>query len=195
MEETSPAKLICAIVLTPIFVLSLIFLLLWLSLHPHRPKFHIHEFSVPGLNQTNGFENATITFNVTVRNTNRNFRINYESLNGSVYYKDDEVGSVTLLSSFDQGEKNTTILQHELSGSMSLSTLNNKRWMEFVNDRTKETVIFYLRFTSIIHYEKSVWDRKHHQMHANCDAGVDSNGFLLPNFKDKRCIVHFGRLF
>lgn len=195
MEETSPAKLICAILSTPIVVLSLIFLLLWLSLHPHRPKFHIHEFLVPGLNQTNGFENATITFNVTVQNMNRNFRINYESLNGSVYYKGDEVGSVTLLSRFDQGRRNTTILQHELSGSMSMSTVNNKHWMEFVNDRTKGTVIFDLRFTSIIHYKKSVWDRKHHRMHANCDAGVDSNGFLLPNFKDKRCIVHFSGVF
>lgn len=191
MEETSPAKLICSIVLTPIIVLSLIFLLLWLSLHPHRPTFHIHEFSVPGLNQTNGFENATITFNVTVRNTNRNSRIDYDSLNGSVYYKDDEVGSVPAQSSFHQGTKNSTVIQYELLGSMSMSTVNNQRWVEFVNDRMNGTVIFDLRFTSIIQYKKTMWDRKHHRMHTNCAAGVDSDGFLLPSFKDKRCIVHF----
>lgn len=188
-KETAPARLMCAIFLTPIIALGLIFLILWLGLRPHAPKFHIHEFSVPGLSlgQPNGFQNASVSFNVSARNPNRRVRILYESLDGSVYYRDYQVGSVPLLNSFKQDPKNTTTLRYELSGAMMMSTVSNQSWAEFTNDRARGTVIFRLQFKSVIQYQKSMWDLRHHRMHANCDVGVGSDGLILPNFRGKKC--------
>lgn len=192
MQETPPARLICAIFLTPIIALGLIFLILWLGLRPHAPIFHVHEFSVPdfSLGQPDGFQNASVSFNVTARNPNRRVRILYESLDGSVYYKDYQVGSVPLLDSFKQDPKNTTALQRELSGTMMTSAVGNQSWAEFMNDRAQGKVIFGLQFKSVIQYKKSMWDLRHRRMHANCDVGVGLDGLILPDFKGKRCVIH-----
>lgn len=190
-QETTPAKLICAIFLTPIIVLGLIFLILWLGLRPHAPKFHIQDFSVPDLGQPNGFEIANITFNVTVRNPNRRVRIHYDYMDGSVHYKDQLLGSTPiLLNSFNQEPKITTTLQGVLSGTIIISTANNQSWVALINDRAQGTVIFSLQFKSIIKFKRTIWDSRHRRMHANCDVGVGMDGLMLPNFKGKRCAVH-----
>ncbi|KAL5773360.1 hypothetical protein ACOSQ2_013284 [Xanthoceras sorbifolium] len=190
-QHSSPAKLILAIFFTPLFVIGLILLIVWLGLHPHRPSFHIKHFSVPGLAQLNGSENANITFNVTIRNPNRRTWIHYESLDGSVYYKGQQVGVMPLLYSFNQGPKNTTILQQVFLGrTVTVSTANNKRWMEIMNDPTEGKMIYRLRLASIIQFKKSIWDKKHHRMHADCDVGIGPDGFILPSYVNNRCPVH-----
>ncbi|KAJ0080986.1 hypothetical protein Patl1_11043 [Pistacia atlantica] len=190
MSLRRPTKLICAIILVPLLILGLIFLLSWLNLHPHSPKFHIQEFSIPGLGQTNGFANADITFNVTVRNPNRHIWIYYESMHGAIYYKDQRVGVIPILESYDQKPKSTITLKHVLSGNMSIATMNTQRWMQFMNDRVKGRVMFSLRLTSTFKYKKSMWDKKKHTLRANCNVEVGQNGLILPSNKDKKCSLH-----
>ncbi|PQQ02166.1 protein YLS9 [Prunus yedoensis var. nudiflora] len=92
---TRVSKLFCTIFLGLLLILGLIAFILWLSLRPHRPRFHIHAFTVPGLNQETGFANAEITFNATARNANHDIGIYYDSMDGSVYYKDQRIGSIS----------------------------------------------------------------------------------------------------
>lgn len=187
---TRVSKLICAIFLAFLLVVGMITFILWLSLRPHRPRFHIHAFSVPGLSQATGFENAEITFNVTARNANHNIGIYYDSMDGAVYYKDQRIGSIaSLLPPFYQGPKNTTIVQGTFSGA-SL-TVNSERWTEFMNDRAKGMVVFRLDLTSTIRFKISTWNSKRHRVHANCDVGVGQDGLILASSKDKRCPVYF----
>ncbi|TXG47105.1 hypothetical protein EZV62_026399 [Acer yangbiense] len=185
-QQSSPAKLILANFLTTIFVVGLILFLLWLGLHPHFPSFQIQSFSVPGLDQLNGFRNVNITFNVTVRNPNRSTWIHYESIDGSVYYKDQKVGVKPLLYSFNQPPKSTTILQQVFGGTVA----NNHRWMEIMNDRTEGTVKFSVRLASFIRFKKSIWDRRHHRMHAECDIDVGPDGLILPSSVHDGCPVN-----
>ncbi|KAL5773359.1 hypothetical protein ACOSP7_012951 [Xanthoceras sorbifolium] len=187
----SKKKLTCAIILTPILALGLIFLILWLSLRPHQPKFYLQEFSIPGLGQTNGFENSHIAFNVTARNSNRRFWIFYEGLRGSVYYKDHRVVVEPILGSYYQEPKNTTALQKVMIGTMTMSTVDSQRWMEFTSDRVKGTVMFSLRFTSDVKYRKSIWDKTEHRMRVKCVVGVGRDGSMLPYFRGKKCHVQF----
>ncbi|KAF2303644.1 hypothetical protein GH714_020562 [Hevea brasiliensis] len=79
---TRVSKLICAIFLIILLVVGIVFFILWLSLRPHRPRIFIQDFSVPGLGQPNGFENALITFNVTARNSNQHIGFHYDNVEG-----------------------------------------------------------------------------------------------------------------
>ncbi|KAG4998410.1 hypothetical protein JHK82_029193 [Glycine max] len=181
---TRVSKMICATFLGLLFIVGLITFILWLSLRPHRPRFHIQEFNLPGLTQNSGFENAVITFKVSARNSNQNIGVYYESMDGAVYYRDQKIGSKPLLYPFYQQPKNTTEVDGDLSGATL--TVSSQRWSEFQSDRADGSVVFRLELTSVIRFKISTWDSKRHTMHANCNVGVGPDGSLLTLYKDKR---------
>ncbi|XVF25976.1 hypothetical protein REPUB_Repub13aG0260500 [Reevesia pubescens] len=182
-------KILCAIFLSVLLVIGIVFFILWLSLRPHRPRFYMIEFNVPGLAQPSGFENAQIIFNVTARNSNQHIGIYYDSMDGSVFYKDQQIGKTPLLDPFYQEPKTTTIVYATL-GAATL-TVNSNRWNEFMNDRQQGTVLFRLEITSVIRFKVSTWGSKHHKMHVNCDVAVGPDGSILPSWKNRRCPVYF----
>lgn len=110
-------------------------------------------------------------------------------MDGSVFYKDQKIGSTPLLFPFYQQPKNTTDVIGVLSGATL--TVNNQRWTEFLSDRSRGSVVFRLELTSTIRFKVSTWDSKDHRMHANCDVGVGPDGAILALYKDKRCSVYF----
>lgn len=186
---TRVSKLICAVFLGLLFIVGIITFILWLSLRPHRPRFFIHHFSILGLGLDNGYKNPEIVFNVTARNSNLNIGIYYDSMVGSVYYKNQKIGSTPLLDEYYEGPKTTKVLTAALSGG----TLNvdRHRWMEFTKERSKGAVGFRLEISSTIRFRISAWDSKRHGMHANCDVSVGRDGLILPSSKDVRCPVYF----
>ncbi|KAJ6292241.1 hypothetical protein OIU77_009576 [Salix suchowensis] len=187
--STRISKILCGIFLTLLFVTGIAAFISWLSLRPHRPRIYISSFSIPGLDQSNGFENAEIRFNVTARNANRAVGYYYDSVEAFVYYRDQAIGSTPLVDSFYQEPKNTTILYKVLKGATL--DVNNDRWKEFRNDRALGTVVFRLDVTAMIRFKVSTWDSKHHRMHANCDVAVGRDGSILATSKNKRCPVYF----
>ncbi|CAL0320708.1 unnamed protein product [Lupinus luteus] len=186
---TRVSKIICTIFLGLLFIAGLIAFILWLSLRPHRPRFFIHDFSVPGLAQESGFENAQITFNVTARNSNQQVGVYYESMVGSVFFQEQKIGSMPLLFPFYQEPKNTTVVDGVLSGATL--TVNSERWGEFQGERVHGSVVFRLELTSVIEFHIHTWGSKRHTMHANCDVGVGPDGYILLAYRDKRCPVYF----
>lgn len=183
-------KALCVIFLSLLLVVGIIMFILWLSIRPHRPRFHIHEFSIPGLAQANGFENAELTFNVTARNPNQYIGIYYNATEAIVYYKDQQVGATPFAEPFYQEPKNTTVLDATLSGATL--TVNSQRWTEFLNDRAQGSVAFRLEIKSSIRFKVSTWwESKRHTMHANCDAIVGQDGELLATSQNKRCAMYF----
>ncbi|KAJ0018730.1 hypothetical protein Pint_10875 [Pistacia integerrima] len=187
---TRVSKTLCVIFLSLLLIVGIIMFILWLSLRPHRPRFHIHEFSIPGLAQATGFENAELNFNVTARNPNQHIGIYYSSTEAFVYYKDQRVGATPLAEPFYQEPKNTTIMAATLSGATL--TVNSQRWTEFMNDRAQGRVAFRLEIVSSIRFKVSTWwESKHHRMHANCDAIVGQDGLLLATSTNKRCTMYF----
>ncbi|PON41041.1 Late embryogenesis abundant protein [Parasponia andersonii] len=187
---TRVSKLICGIFLSLLLLVGIITFILWLSLRPHRPRFHIHEFSVPGLSQENGFENARISFNASARNSNQNIGLRYDSMNGSVYYRDQKIGSTPLIPEpFYQEPKSTRDIIGAFSGATL--TVNSQRWKEFMNDRARGTVVFRLEFASTIRFRVSSWESKRHRMYANCDVDVGPDGLILPISKNRKCPVYF----
>ncbi|XVE87846.1 hypothetical protein DITRI_Ditri19aG0020900 [Diplodiscus trichospermus] len=186
---TRVTKTLCAIFLSLLLVVGIVFFILWLSLRPHRPRFHIVDFTVPGLAQPSGFEKVQITFNVTARNSNEHIGIYYDSMVGSVFYKDQQIGSTPLKDPFYQESKTTTIV-YGTFGAATL-TVNSNRWNDFMNARQQGTVVFRLEITSVIRFKVSTWDSKHHKVHVSCDVAVGPDGLILPAWKNRRCPVYF----
>lgn len=178
------SKLICAVFLGFLLLVGILTFVLWLSLRPHRPRFYVHEFSVPGLDQATALKNVEISFNVTVRNPNQNIGIFYDFMNGSIYYNDQQIGTKPLLFPFYQEPKNTTVVADFI-------TVSSQRETELMGDLAAGKVVFRLQITSTIRFKISTWDSKHHRAHASCDISVGRDGTILPISKDKRCPVYF----
>ena len=186
---TRVSKIVCGIFLTLLFIVGIAAFIAWLSLRPHRPRIHIRNFLIPGLDQPTGFDNAEIIFNVTARNSNQVIGYYYDSVEAFVHYRNQVIGYAPLVDSFYQEPKNTTILYKVLSGA----TLNvtSDRWSEFRNDRALGTVVFRLDVTGMVRFKVSTWDSKRHRMHSNCEIGVSPDGSILASYKNKRCPVYF----
>ncbi|CAN8277134.1 unnamed protein product [Cochlearia groenlandica] len=184
--STRISKFICAMFLLILFFVGVIAFILWLSLRPHRPRFHIQDFVVQGLDQP---EAARFAFNVTILNPNQHMGVYFDSMDGFIYYKDQRVGSSPLLDPFFQQPSNTTIVTRTLTGA-SLN-VNSNRWTEFSNDRALGTIGFRLDIVSNIRFKLHRWISKHHRMHSNCEIVVGRDGLILPKFNHKRCPVYF----
>lgn len=183
------SKLICAIFLTFFFIVMVVAFILWLSLRPHRPRFHVQEFSIPALAQQGGFQNAQIIYNVTARDVNQNMGVYYDSMQLTVFYEDQRVGGSPVLFPFYQKPKNTTVIAGELGGATL--TVTSQRWQQFMADLGRGEVVFQLHFTSTIRFRIWSWDSKHHKMHVHCPVGVGPDGLILPTYKDRRCPLYF----
>ncbi|KAD7117942.1 hypothetical protein R6Q59_005037 [Mikania micrantha] len=186
---TRVTKLICAVFLSIFFTVGLVTFILWLSLRPHRPRFHIHEFTFPSLTEPNGFSTAQITFNLTARNPNLEIGIYYDTVNLTLYYRDQTIAQTPLLFPFYQSPKNTAIIY----GTLSRPTLkiDKARWMQFLAARKQGAVAFRVDVVSSIRFKVSTWDSRRHKMHANCEIRVGSNGMLVAADKGKKCPVYF----
>nr|GEV08774.1 NDR1/HIN1-like protein 10 [Tanacetum cinerariifolium] len=188
---TRVSKLLCAVFLGILFIVGIVLFILWLGLHPHRPRFYIHEFSIPslGLADTNGFSTAQVTLNLTARNLNIEIGIYYDTMNLTLYYKDQTIAETPLLSPFYQFPKNTAIIY----GTLSRPTLkiDKARWMQFLAARKCGEVSVKLDAASLIRFKVKTWGSRRHKMHANCEIRVGLNGMLLPSDKGKRCPFYF----
>ncbi|KAF8410686.1 hypothetical protein HHK36_003219 [Tetracentron sinense] len=149
---TRVSKFLCTLFLALLLVVGVICFIVWLSLRPHRPRFHVRDFSMPALSQETGFENPEISFNVSDRNPNQHIGIYYDSMDGSVYHRDRRIGATPLLFPFYQEPKNTTWVFGQLSGDTL--AINNNSWNNLMFDRAMGMVVFRLELTATIRFKK-----------------------------------------
>ncbi|XP_043696807.1 protein NDR1-like [Telopea speciosissima] len=191
---TRVSKFVCSIFLVLLLVLGVIFFILWLSLRPHRPRFQISTFSFPALAQDNGYDNAQVSFNITIRNANQNIGLYYYSMSSVLYYQDQRIGgaALPLPSAFPYYQEPKSTLS--INGQMSMPTtleITGDKWTALMAGRATGTVVFRLDLTSTIRFKLATWDSKHHKMHASCQISVGHDGMILTVSKDKRCPLYF----
>ncbi|XP_071709178.1 NDR1/HIN1-like protein 26 [Rutidosis leptorrhynchoides] len=188
--STRVSKLICAVFLSLLFIVGLISFILWLSLRPHRPRFHIHQFSFPSLAQENGFASAQATYNVTARNSNLNIGISYDTMHVTLYYHNQNIGEKPSLPAFYQSPKTSTIIQDTFVRPTLV--IDEALWAQIVADRMRGKVLFRLEVASAIKFKVMRWQSKWHKMHANCEIGVGPDGLLIASYTIPKCPVYFG---
>lgn len=184
------SKFVCAIFLFLLLILGIIAFILWLSLRPHRPRFHIQSFSFPALAQ-DAFPEPTVSFNVSDRNPNQNVGIYYDALGASLYYREKVVGAVPLPGTpFYQPPKNTTWMVGVMAGAGM--TVTEEVWRQMVAERVAGgRVMFRLEIVSAVHFKVSTWGSKRHRMHSSCDVEVGIDGQASAQSKEKRCSIYF----
>lgn len=181
-------KFICTIILSLLLIIGLVAFIVWLSLRPHRPRFHVVSFSIAGLlGQDNGFQNSAITFNVTIRNPNNEVDIYYDDMSGGVFYLDQQLASTTtLLLQFRQRRKNTTYVSGAFTG-VSLPGYGDS----FKQALATGKIVFRLELKTGIRFRIARWTTRHHRMHASCVVGVGPDGLMLSTYKGRRCSIYF----
>ncbi|VFQ81698.1 unnamed protein product [Cuscuta campestris] len=189
---TRTTKLVCAIVLGLLAIVTLITFVLWLSLRPHRPRVRVEDFSFPvssrsGSGPQQGAAAERINFNVTVRNSNQAIGIRYDAVTVAVTYEDQVIGNASFPKRFFQQPKNTTVFAGSMGGAAALN-----RTAGLVGGASRGLVLFRLEVTSGIRFKvASWWSTKQHRMHAKCMVGVGEDGNILPAYKDKICPLYF----
>ncbi|BAU02676.1 hypothetical protein VIGAN_11223800 [Vigna angularis var. angularis] len=106
-------RCICCTFITLVLLFIVFSIIFWIIISPSNVKFHVTDASITQFNLTN---NNTLYYNfkvnVTVRNPNNNIVVYYRRIKAIAWYKDNDFGRVTL-TPFDQGHKNTTVLQNQ----------------------------------------------------------------------------------
>ncbi|OAY64848.1 Protein NDR1 [Ananas comosus] len=180
------AQCVCSFLLTLLLIAGVIVFVLWLSLRPHRPRFHLDAFSVPGLAQPGA--PPAFQFNVTDRNPNRKIGIYYDAMFGSVYYNNRLVGSGPVLFPFYQPPKNTTVVQGTLRPA---APEGDPVWAGFMADAAHGSVQLRLKLNSTIRFKVETWDTHHHHLYVDCDFVAGPDGNLLPLYKGESCPIYF----
>ncbi|KAK1260922.1 hypothetical protein QJS04_geneDACA019115 [Acorus gramineus] len=176
-------KCFCSIFLSLLLLLGIILFVLFLSLRPHRPRFHLLSFSIPSLSLQQQPQPLSISFSVSDRNPNRHIGVYYDAMRASIFYRDRLVGKPAMLRyPFYQPPKNTTVINGTAESGPEGVVVNEYVW---------PVVGFRLELTSTIRFRLSTWDTHHHSMHVGCDVMVGSDGVVLPASKEKRCSIYF----
>ncbi|KAL1318328.1 hypothetical protein AAHE18_15G198400 [Arachis hypogaea] len=110
------------------FILSIF--LFWIIISPSSVKFQVTNASLTQFNLTNN--NTTLNYkfkvNIIARNPNNNVVVYYRRITAYAWYKDRYFATVNL-APFDQGHKNTTLLQEA-----QIAEYNMERSVGIFND-------------------------------------------------------------
>ncbi|MED6167470.1 hypothetical protein PIB30_002952 [Stylosanthes scabra] len=117
------------------FVVSII--LFWIIISPSSVKFHVTNVSLTQFNLTNNTNTLNYKFkvNITARNPNNKVVVYYRGITAILWYKDRYLVSVRL-APFDQGHKNTSLLQEAVFEGQSSIRLGPKQIAEYYNERS-----------------------------------------------------------
>ncbi|CAA7409062.1 unnamed protein product [Spirodela intermedia] len=193
MQDTLTSRVcrvFCSIFLSLSLIAAILVFIVWLSLRPHRPRFHLADFSAAGLSDNRTA--AVFSFHVLLRNPNQKIGIFYDdAMRGQLFYHDDSVGTARpLLPPFYQRPKNTTDIRGELPEpglAVDQALLTRIR----ADLAATGEVWFRLRLEAAIRFRVKTWDTHQHDMKVDCDAGVRPDGSILPAAKGRRCPIYF----
>ncbi|CAA6671916.1 unnamed protein product [Spirodela intermedia] len=188
MQDTltsSVCRVFCSIFLSlcsspPSFVF-----IVWLSLRPHRPRFHLADFSAAGLSDNRTA--AVFSFHVLLRNLIRRSASSTTSPCAAS-------SSTTTTASAPPGRccrRSTSSQEHDgHPGELPEPGLAvDQALLTRIRADLAATgeVWFRLRLEAAIRFRVKTWDTHQHDMKVDCDAGVRPDGSILPAAEGRRC--------
>ncbi|XP_042377179.1 NDR1/HIN1-like protein 26 [Zingiber officinale] len=183
------AKCLCSVLLSLLLVAGVILFVLWLSLRPHRPRFHLADFAAPGIVDPASLADSAFSFNVTDRNPNQKIGVYYDAMDGSVYYRGRLVASGPVMFPFYQPSKNTTAIAGQVAGVRMPK--GSAVAAQLAADAAAGRVELRLELSSIVRFKVRVWDTRQHHLHVECRVVVGSDGRILPESRGIRCPIYF----
>ncbi|CAN6199247.1 unnamed protein product [Urochloa humidicola] len=191
-HRQSPAvrciNFLCAVLLTLLLIAGIILFVLWLSLRPHRPRFYLSDFSIPNANRQSGLANLPVRFAVNEHNPNQKIGIHFQEMTASVYYGDTLVAKGPVMQPYYQAPKGDTPVLGQLTATGPTPT--DPAWGRFSGELAAGAVQMRLTLASTVQFQTKMWDTKHHHMKAECDFGINGDGTLQLQYKNKQCELY-----
>lgn len=160
-----------------IFSSGLTALLLWLTLKPSSPKYSIESFYVPVLDKNSASQSTvnstTISFDLRLKNENRNKGINYDALDLTFFYYFPgnssflQIGDITI-PEFYQGHLKTA---HRLESIQSYGV----SWKD-VKTNGSSTKMFRVDLDTRVRYKIMLSRTKRHRMRLGVNVTVNDEG-------------------
>ncbi|KAK7253184.1 hypothetical protein RIF29_37696 [Crotalaria pallida] len=162
-------KTLCKCLVAFLAFLGVLSFLLWFALKPRSPSFSILFISLDG-------NKSTISFNLEIRNPNKDSSIFYDETTLTFLYGQDQykVGEITI-GSFHQGIKKT----RDVSQVVNAQPGALKPLLNDISNATAELNVILM--TRIRYTTFGVFKSKFHGLNLNDILPIDSNGKLSGN--------------
>ncbi|OVA11158.1 Late embryogenesis abundant protein [Macleaya cordata] len=155
-----------------LFSLGLTSLFMWLSLRPSKPTYSIESFYIPVLNKTaNDTRNTTISFDLRLKNENKDKGIYYDALDITLYYGHNlssPIGNVSI-SGFYQGHKKKA---HRVETVQTVGV----PWETAKQEVSNGTTIFRVDLATAVRYKIMAWKTGRHKMKLGVNVTVNDQG-------------------
>lgn len=155
-------------VLQIVGLLGLLVFLLWLSLCPKQPTYTIINFSLPTSPVNQGGDNSTISFELEIRNPNKDSSIYYGDTLLTFFYGEDTLGQKTI-PSFHQKKDSTTQMFDHVDADPHV----RKKLLGVISKATAE-----LKVAVVTKIRYRMWGRKskHHGINLHGRLPIGSDG-------------------
>jgi len=179
-------RMVAGAVTGVVIAAGLTILIIWLVIHPHKPRYYVNHASVSHFSLTpDGLVSANLHFDMATRNPNRKIAIYYYRMQAFLLYGSDQIGWATL-PMFYQGHKNTTFLQTNVAGQGV--PLKSGSAEDLKLEQTAGTLDLDLKLYARLRFKVGSWKSKRYTMRVHCQhVTVSVKGAA---FKPMRCKVH-----
>jgi len=178
---------LCVLVIIALLVILIVFLVL----HPHKPRFYVQDATVRELNLTNGLLTTMVQFSIVSHNPNDRIGVYYDSLSAYATYVGQQITPPCTLTPFYQGDDDYNVLSPVLSG-------NNVVLAPFVADhmnyeKQNHLLSLTLKMYGRIRWKVGTWTSGHYHLNVNCFAIMgmvnSGNGGQVPLQPGTKCDV------
>lgn len=185
-----PFRLYLQVLLAFFLIALFVILVIFLVLHPHKPRFYLENATISQLNVSNGFLTSSLQFTVVSHNPNDRIGVIYDSLSTYASYMGQQITSQCPLPPFYQGDNDVDALNPILYG-------NSVPLDPFVCGRLNYEmqnglVSLSLRMEGTIRWKVGSWTSGNYNLNVNCWAILgmsNSIGGQVPLQPGTKCHV------
>jgi len=177
---------LCVLVIIALLVILIVFLVL----HPRKPRFYVQDATVHALNLTNGVLTTMVQFSIVSHNPNDRIGVYYDSLSAYATYEGQQITPPCSLTPFYQGDDDYDVLSPVLTGI-------NVALAPFVADhlnyeKQNHLLSLTLKMYGRIRWKVGTWTSGHYHLNVNCFAimgMVNTGNGQVPLQPGTRCDV------
>lgn len=172
-------------------ILLFVVFVIYLALHPHKPRFYLQNATVRQLNLSNGLLTSSLQFSVVSHNPNNRIGVIYDDLNTYASYLGQQITGECPLPPFYQDHNDINVLAPILNGNaVPLATFV----CEHLNyERQNGLLSLTLKMDGRVRWKVGTWTSGHYHLNVNCWAilGMNNNdiGGHVPLQPGTKCHV------
>ena len=174
-----------------VLIVAFVILVIYLALHPHKPRFYLQDATVRELNITGGLLTSNLQFTLFSRNPNDKIGIYYDRLGAYASYGGQQITYYTDIPPFYQGHKDINVFSPILIGnSVPLAPF----LAEHLNlEEQTGVVTLNVKLNGRIRWKVGTWISGHYHLNVNCytilGLSTPVSGGQVPLQPGTRCDV------